>query len=163
MFKRAASRLTTSSRSQKAQLTGRPEKQERLEDNLLKLRAVLILIAASSGSKLTTACTLVGELKRKRLKSSIRSLYRWRRRYLAFGFAGIPRQKRNDAGCARRIGPDLFNRIVDAAARVKRYGDMAREFRKLRPGISRESFRTWIWKIRRQLKVVEMPRREGVR
>jgi hypothetical protein len=161
---RAASSLTTFPYGRNARLPGISAGEQALEGDLLKLRAVLILLGARHGFKVATARSLAGELRAIGLKASPRSIYFWRRRYLVFGFAGIRWRRRDDTGCPRRLGQETFARIVDAATRVKRYGDLACEFRKLRLGISRETFRTWIWRIRRQLKVVEMPpRRGGVR
>jgi hypothetical protein len=163
MTERTTSRLATSPRGRNVRVPGTSAGEQALTNNLLRLRAVLILLAASRGSKVATARAMAAELKAKCLKASPRSIYHWRDRYLRFGFAGILRRRRSDADCPRRFGAETIARLVDAATRVKRYGDLACEFRKLRLSICRESFRTWIWKIRRQLKVVEMPRREGVR
>jgi hypothetical protein len=163
MLERTTSRLATSPRGRNVQLSGTSAGEQALTNNLLRLRAVLILLAASRGSKAATARAMASELRAKYLKASPRSIYHWRSRYLRFGFGGIPRRRRADADCPRQFGAETLAQLVDAATRVKRYGDLAREFRKFRPGISRESFRVWIWKIRRQLRVVEMPRREGVR
>jgi hypothetical protein len=160
MPERPASRSITSSRSRNARLPGISAGDQALEDDLLKLRAVLILLAAAHGSKVAMARAMAAELRARRLKASPRSIYSWRRRYLVWGFAGIPRRRRNDAGCPRGFGQETFTRIVDAATRVRRHGDLAREFRKLRAGVSYGTFRVWVRRIRRQLKVVEMPRRE---
>lgn len=62
--------------------------------------------------------------------------------------------------CPHRFGWEILTGIVEAATRVKRYGDLVREFRKLRPGISYRSFCVWVRKVQRQLRVVEMPRRK---
>ena len=122
---------------------------------------MLILLAARHGFKVAMADTMAAELRAKGLKASPRSIYSWRRRYLVWGFAGIPRRRRNDADCPRGFGQELLNRIVDAATRVKRHGDLAREFRKLRAGVSYGTFCAWVQRTRRWTKVVEMPRREG--
>jgi len=160
MPERPASRSITSSRSRDARLPGISAGEQALTDDLLKLRAVLMLLAAGHGSKVSTARAMAAELRAKGLKASPRSVYFWRRRYLVWGFAGIPRRRRNDADCPRGFGQEVLARTVDAATRVERYGDLIREFRKLRAGISYASFRVWVQRIRRWTKVVEMPRRE---
>jgi hypothetical protein len=152
-----AGSLTTSVRARKCQLQGVSREEQALSDNLLKLRAVLVFLAARHGSKLTTARALVSELQAQGLKASHRSLYFWRLRYLRSGFAGIARRRRNDRGCPHAFGETTLARIVDAAMRVKRYGDVAREHRSLRLGIGYEGFRLWVRKIQRQLRVIEMP------
>ena len=151
--------LTTPTHRRKAQLTGISPEAQALNDNLLKLRAVLILLAARHGSKMATARATATELRAKRLKASMRSIYRWQSRYLRFGFAGIVRQRRSDMDCPHRFGWEILTGIVEAATRVRRYGDLVREFRKLRPGISYRSFCVWVRKTQRQLRVVEMPMR----
>jgi hypothetical protein len=155
----------TTSRTQqnppKAQFTGLSAEQQALTDNLLKLRGVLILLAAPRGSKATTARNVASELKAARGRGSTRALYHWRGRYLRSGFAGIARRRRNDRDCPRGFGYATLVRIVDAATRVKRYGDLAREFRNLHVAISDETFRQWVRRIQKQLRVIEMPVREG--
>lgn len=159
MPERPTSRLATSVSGRRALFAGISDVDERLQRNLLRLRAVLFLLGAVGGSKVTTARTLADELRARRSKASIRSLYRWRRSYLRFGFAGIARRRRDDAGCPRRLVLKAIPRIVDAATRVKRHGDLAREFRGLRTGVSSETFRLWVRRIQRQLRVVELPER----
>jgi hypothetical protein len=162
MLERATSRLATfprGLRARNAQLTGISATEQALNENLLKLRAVLILLAARHGSKMATARATATELRAKRLKASMRSIYRWQSRYLRFGFAGIVRRKRSDMDCPHRFGWEILTGIVEAATRVKRHGDLVREFRKLRPGISYRSFCVWVRKTQRQLRVVEMPMR----
>ncbi|MBZ5584245.1 MAG: hypothetical protein LAQ30_18930 [Acidobacteriia bacterium] len=149
--------METYERRRNARFTGVSAEDEKLQRNLLKLRAVLILLAARHGSKLATVRTLVSELRAKELRASNRSLYFWRLRYLRAGFAGIARRRRNDRGCPHTFGEATLHRIVEAAIRVKRNGDVAREYRRLRLGISYEVFRLWVRKIQRQLRVIEMP------
>jgi len=159
MPERPTSRLATLASCRKALFVGVSDVDDRLQRNLLRLRAVLFLLGAVGGSKVTTARTLADELRARRLKASIRSLYRWRNNYLRFGFAGIARRCRDDAGCPRRLGFEAIQRIVDAATRVKFHGDLTREFRGLRTGVSFETFRLWVRRIQRQLRVVELPER----
>ncbi|HEY9142113.1 MAG TPA: hypothetical protein VIN93_14545 [Bryobacteraceae bacterium] len=72
-----------------------------MPDNLLKLRAVLVLISAPWGAKKKTAADLSREFNRRRVKFSTRSLYNWQRRYICFGIAGLSRQRRSDRGFPR--------------------------------------------------------------
>jgi hypothetical protein len=120
-----------------------PRDPERLSSDLLRFRAVLLLLAAPRGSKVATARSLVIDLESKHLRASIRSLYHWRSRYLLSGVAGLDRQRRTDAGRpSPRTEPWLL-RIAEAAARVRRHGDLSREFRRLNPPFSYETFREW--------------------
>jgi hypothetical protein len=81
---------------------GVSDDQERLPGNLLKLRAVQVLLSTRHGSKGAIARVLSLELRAKGLKASLSSIYFWQRRYLCFGFDGLERRKRNDAGLPRR-------------------------------------------------------------
>jgi hypothetical protein len=140
-------------------VAGDPDTDTGLQCNLLKLRAVLLLLGATYGSKLMTARAVADELRSRRLKASERSVYSWRNRYLRFGFAGIVRQRRSDAGCPLKFRDETITGIVEAAVRVKFHGDMAREFRRLRAGISYGNFRLWVRRIQKQLRVIELPER----
>jgi hypothetical protein len=130
-----------------------------LNDNLLKLRAVLMLIAASRGQKAVTVAGLSMSLQNTGLKASVRSIYHWRRNYLRLGFAGIARQRRIDRGMPRGFGKDVMAQVVDAAVRVRWYGDIRREYLAFEREASYETFRTWVRRIQARLRVVEMPRR----
>jgi len=152
--------LTTSPHRRKAELTGISAQKRVFDDNLLKLRSVLILLAAQHGSKTETARTLTTELTAKGLKASVRSIFRWRGRYLRSGFAGIARRRRSDRGRPQGFGGETLALIVDASTRVRRHGDLSREFRNFQGLMSLETFRTWVRRIQRQLRIVEMPRRE---
>jgi hypothetical protein len=160
MPKSAKGCLETAPRLLSAQLAGISAEEMRLQRNLLKLRGVLILLSARHGSKVATARVLADELNAKRVKASPRSIYAWRNRYLRSGFAGIERRLRNDRDYPRGFGQETLTRIVEAATRVQRHGDMAREFRRYGFGISYETFRVWVRRIQRQLRVVEIPERE---
>lgn len=151
----------TSSRRRTPRLTGLARQEQQLQCNLLKLRAVLVFSSQAYGSKLKTARGIVAELEGRDLKASVRSLYHWRKRYLVYGFPGLERSRRSDRGLSHRFGQDALVRIVEAALRVERYGDIASEFRKLRAGISYTTFRFWVRKIQSQLRVVEFPERGG--
>jgi hypothetical protein len=130
-----------------------------LQRNLLKLRAALLLLGAAYGSRVKTARTLADELRRKGLMASERSVYHWRYRYLLFGFGGIERQRRSDAGCPLKFSGETVTSIVEAAVRVKSRGDIGREFRRLRAGIAYGTFRLWVRRIQQQLRVIELPGR----
>lgn len=161
MPERPMSCQATSRNQQEAHLASLSADQFKLNDNLFKLRGVLILLAAPRGTKATTARNVASELKAARGRGSTRALYHWRGRYLRSGFAGIARRRRNDRDCPRGFGYETLVRIVDAATRVRKYGDLAREFRNLHAAISDETFRTWVRRIQKQLRVIEMPVREG--
>jgi hypothetical protein len=79
-----------------------------------------------------------------------RSLRRWRLHYEIFGLDGLKRKRRVDAGLPRCGGAFLMAAIQDAAKRVQKVGDIAREYRSLR--ITRlmgyRSFAYWIRKER---------------
>jgi hypothetical protein len=95
-------------------------------------------------------------LRAKGLKASPRTLWNWRRRYLIYGFAGLVRQRRCDSGRPRTHG--LLVRIAEAALRVRRYGDVRREYLAgFRNEISYEQLRAWLRWV--QARVVVMPRR----
>jgi hypothetical protein len=151
----------TSPHHRNAELAGRSAQKATLGDNLLKLRAVLILLATQRGSKLEMAHTLTEKLRAKSLKASVRSLYFWRKNYLRSGFAGIARRRRSDRG-RPGFGAETLARIVDASTRVRRHGDLTREFRDggFQKSMSAETFRAWVRRIQRQLRVIEMPERE---
>jgi hypothetical protein len=157
------SSTTTSPHRRNADLTGLSGQEATLRDNLLKLRSVLILLAAHRGSKLEMARSLATELQAKSLKASVRSLYFWRGNYLRAGFAGIARRRRSDRSQPQCFSAEILARIVDIATRVRRHGDLSREFRSggFRDYMCFESFRTWIRAVQRQLRVAEMPTREG--
>jgi hypothetical protein len=116
---------------------------DNLSDDLLRLRAVLIFLAAPRGAKRQTAAALSRDLGRFGLKAGVRSIYRWRNRYLCDGFAGLARRRRSDYGCLHFDEETLVS-IIDYAARVRRSGDLRREYGRLRPPISYETFRTWV-------------------
>jgi len=101
-----------------------------LTDNLLRLRAVLILIDAPRGSKLATARALAAELKANGRRASFRSVYRWQERYLCHGFAGIARRRRVDSWDPRQLfgypvsvppHGSQRHRIRRSAARLQRF------------------------------------------
>jgi hypothetical protein len=149
---------TTSLHRRNSKLTGITAEEATFNDNLLKLRAVLLLLDAKRGAKMETARTVSRELQRRKLKASIRSLYFWRTNYLRSGFAGIARRRRSDYSRPQKFGAGIFARMVDAAMRVHLHGDLSREFRAGFQGqMTYETFRVWTRRIQRQLRVVEMP------
>lgn len=153
---------TTLAYLRNAESTGLSADSQGLNDNFLKLRAVLILRAAPHGSKTSTARTLAMELQGRNLKASFRSLYFWQKNYLRAGFAGIPRRRRSDRGRPQGFGAEILARIVDASTRVHRHGDLSREFRGggFHSSMTSETFRVWIRRIQRRLRIIEMPTRE---
>jgi hypothetical protein len=120
---------------------------DNLNDNLLKFRAVLILMAAPRGAKRATAATLSDELKRYGMKAAISSLYNWRRRYLGDGFAGIARRRRSDR-FRYHFSEDLLASIFEIAGR-RRVGNISREYSRLNPAVSYETFRMWVRRLQR--------------
>jgi transposase len=132
---------------------------EAVQRDLWKLRAALILLGAQRGSKLAAAHGCVAEFKATGLKVSIRSVYRWRDRYLQSGFAGIARKCRSDRGCPRQHAEEFLIRIIEAANRVRWHGDIRREFRRLKPAIGYEQFRTWIHRAQAWLRLNEAAKR----
>jgi len=131
-----------------------------LSDNLLKLRAVLLILAARHGCKLETAGRVVSEIKKRGVRASVRSVHRWRARYLRSGFAGIVRRRRNDRDCPRAFAGKMIPRVVDAALRVKRHGDGMREFRNLGAPFCYHTFLRWVRWIQKELHLTEIPREE---
>ena len=49
--------------------------------------------------------------------------------------------------------------IIEAAITVRRRGDVAREFRRLKPPFSYECFRLWVRRIRMGFRISEFPPR----
>jgi hypothetical protein len=84
-------------------LTGAPasHKGRKPCDNLLKLRAVLVLLSAPWGTKRKVSEDLSREFTRRGVKFSARALYEWREKYVCFGLAGLNRRSRNDRGTKR--------------------------------------------------------------
>jgi hypothetical protein len=155
-----ASDRTTSLHRRNIKLAALSADSKGLNSHLFKLRAVLILLAAPYGSKAETIRTVVAELREK-LKISSRSLRRWKTNYLRFGFAGIPRRRRNDSGHPQGFDAALLVSIADASKHVRRYGDLARAFRNgsFQNDMSQETFRVWIRRAQRQLRVAEISKR----
>ena len=163
MAQSPASLLTTSTdrrNARKARLSGSSMEERALSDNLLRLRAVLLVLAARHGCKLETARRVVAEIKTRGVRTSIRSVHRWRARYLRSGFAGIVRRRRSDRDCPRAFAGETIPRVIDAALRVKRHGDASREFRKLGAPFCYHTFLRWIRWVQRELHVIEIPERE---
>jgi hypothetical protein len=142
------------------QLPGLPSMDEVVNQDLMKLRAVLILSGTPRGLKVPTARQLAAELRKRRVKSSQRSLFHWQERYLRDGFAGIARRRRSDFGQPRQISEEILLKIVKAAARVRFSGDIRREYRQLAPPICYETFRNWVRRLQGSFGVIEMPVRE---
>ena len=144
-------RRAVTKRASLALLTAAPELDEHFRCDLAKLRVVLILLGARRGAKVATARTCIAQFKRAGLQFSLRSAFRWRRQYLSFGFQGIARKRRSDHGRAH-FGEDVLLSFIDAAARVRRQGDIAREFRRLKPTVSYETFRSWLRRLQTQIR-----------
>ena len=140
-------------------LPGLSVADEALQRDLWKLRAALILLGAARGTKLAAAAGCISEYKARGLKVSLRSIYHWRDRYLQSGFAGIARKGRSDRGYPRQRGEEFLVGVIEAANRVRRHGDICREFRRLKPSISYEQFRMWIHRAQAWLRLNEGPKR----
>lgn len=147
-----------SQRGRVTRLPGLPAADEALQRDLWKLRAALILLGAARGAKLAAARGCISEFKSKGLKVSLRSLYRWRDRYLQSGFEGITRKGRSDRGRPRQHGEEFLTGIIEAANRVSWHGDISREFRRMKPSISYEAFRVWIHRAQAWLRLNEAPK-----
>jgi hypothetical protein len=137
----------------KSRTTDPSAEVEALEAGLLKMRAVLVILHSRHGTKLKRVQALVRELQRKGLGASQRTVYRWRRRYLIYGFGGLVRQRRSDCGRPRAQG--LMVRIAEAALRARNHGDIRREYAAFQSDLSYESFRNWLRLM--QQRVTEMP------
>ena len=120
----------------------------------LKFRAVVVLLTTPHGHRKAVVATLREELAARGFKVSVGSIYNWRHRVLCRGVAGLVRQLRGDKGRLRRRA--ALPLIADAATRVRRSGDIAREFRRLRPGVSRETFRRWVRTLQQHMDVIEI-------
>ena len=138
-------------------LTGISRDDSTLNDNLLRLRAVLILIDAPRGSKLATARALAAELKANGRRPSLRSVQRWQERYLIYGFAGIARRSRSDRWDPSQLFGYPVN-VIDCAARVLHSGDTRREYRRVKPSVCYETFRKWIRRVQAELRAPDVPK-----
>ena len=123
-----------------------PFKMEIPQQELDRIRAVLLLIEAPYSSKALTVEALVSEFAGRGHRISPRTIYRWRSRYLTFGFPGLRRKQRSDRGSSR-FDHGVQELIVAAAHRARRRGDIARLYRQVSPPISYESFRCWLRKL----------------
>jgi hypothetical protein len=140
-------------------LKGLPTEGEALESDLLKLRAVLILLQALHGAKVQRALLLVRELQAAGVHAALRTLYNWRRSYLIYGFAGLVKHARSDRGRPRQFGQDVLVRISEVAIRIQHRGDLRREYSAFRDCMSFTTFTYWIkWA---RARVVEFPRGEA--
>jgi hypothetical protein len=144
----------------KTRLTGLSAAAEGIEKPLLKMRAVLIFLQTLHGSKRQMACRLVGELRAKGVRAAARTLYRWRRQYLVSGIGGLTPRFRSDRGKPRNFDQGVLIRISDAALRIRKPGDIRREYQGFSDIMSCGSFRRWVRWI--QARVVEIPRREEI-
>lgn len=124
-----------------------PPEDRELEHAFLRLRAVLVMISTAHGGKGAAAANCTQALQDRGIPCSPRTLGRWCWLYKRRGFAGLSRQRRADAGRPRRISGDVFLSLVNAAARLRRPGDLTREFRKLQPGTI--PYRTFVFWVRR--------------
>jgi hypothetical protein len=146
-------------RRRAASLSGNFSDDQVLRQDLLKLRAVVFLLSVPHGAKSAAIAGVMSALAEKGVPASRGSLYRWRSLYLRSGFAGIIRKDRRDKGRPRKSMAEVLPCIVDAATRVHRTGDIAREFRKIRPKASYEAFRRWVRTFQKQIGVLEIPPR----
>jgi hypothetical protein len=142
------------SKSLIAQSTGTGNVDDALRRNLLKFRAVIVLITTPYGEREAVVAALRAELAVAGIGASVGSIYNWRQRVLYRGVAGLARGVRGDKGNLRQRA--ALPLIVEAATRVRRFGDLAREFRKLQPGISYETWRRWIRTLQRHVGVTEI-------
>jgi hypothetical protein len=127
-----------------------PSQGRALDRDIFRLRAVLLLLRAPHGSKAAVAEACVGELRSLGFRASTRALYFWRDRFLYAGFSGLQRRARRDRGIPRKLNEEVFQGIVAAAGRIRRVGDIRREYRRLQPPLSYEGFRWWLRRFRQR-------------
>ena len=107
----------------------------------IKLRLVIRLRTTPFGKKLPLARRLAGECGR-----SLRTVLSWQTAYKQLGYRGLD-HRRADCGLCRLYGDAELPRVVEAAVRVRHYGDLRREWRSLALPGSYETFRYWVRKI----------------
>jgi hypothetical protein len=90
----------------------------------LRFRVCLRLLTAPHGAKEQVARRLAAELGR-----GVRTLFRWQRQYKEFGSEGLDRRRRADKGSSHLYGPNEISRVAQAAWRIRRRGDLTREWR----------------------------------
>lgn len=108
----------------------------------LKLRIAFRMLSAPYGSRVAMARQLAADSGR-----SIRSMYRWRNRFQKGGYAALDRP-RSDAGRPRVYSEDQLRAVVEVALDT-RQGSICAQFRALNLPGSSETFRRWIWRVRR--------------
>ncbi len=113
---------------------------DKVNGNLLKLRAVLLLLAAPRGAKRAMAANLS-----RKLNTSPRTLYHWQARFLCDGLVGIERRRRSDSGFCRLDERSIEAIIAFAANRG--HGSIRGEYSRLRLPICYEAFRLWVRKV----------------
>jgi hypothetical protein len=150
MAKSSAGRVTTS----RCRVKTFPGDGEGLSGDRMKLRAVLLLLSAPRGAKVATARNIVRDFKAQHWRASLRTLYRWRRRYLLAGFAGIARKGRSDRGLPSPRIEAWLQRIAETSIRVRRRGDLWREYRQLCPPFAYRTFRFWALRLAGGLPVI---------
>jgi hypothetical protein len=146
MAERSAARSETSSSRRSGRVRIICSRDERLlTEHLLRLRAVVVLSSAPWGTRRETAARLMRDLRTHGLKAARRTLYHWQQRYRRGGFEALVRRRRSGCGRARNEG--ILASFIESAGRVRRFGDCSREYRRLEPPVSYETFRCWIRRI----------------
>src|SRR5271157_4059112 len=87
--------------------------------DLFRLRAVLLILRAPHGAKLQTMERVVLEFRGLGFRCSLRSLHRWRRRFLCDGLAGLARRRRSDFGFVRALGRRAVAALPTRPARAE--------------------------------------------
>jgi transposase len=119
-------------------------------------RIVNAAMAAPRGRRVQTVRSLA-----KRFHVAFRTVYSWRSKYLKAGLVGLLRMRRSDRGKPRKGGGlTLLAAAAEAALRIRRTGDLAREWRASSLPVSYETFRTWVHELQRRFKFTA-PRKPG--
>jgi transposase len=131
---------------------------EELKECLRRFRIVNSAMTAPRGKRVQAIRGLS-----KRFHCAFRTIYNWRSAYLKAGFAGLLRKHRSDRGKPRKAGLSLLAAVAEAATRIQRSGDIAREWRASGLPVSFETWRTWLHEVQRRLRitVVSRPGEEG--
>jgi len=108
----------------------------------LKLRAVTRLLTTPRGRKTGVAQQLASECGR-----SVRAVFDWQRQFRRWGYAGLA-HARADKGVPRVYSASEFERVIQAAGRIRWHGDIRREWRSLKLPGSYQQFRRWVRQLR---------------
>ncbi len=112
----------------------------------MKFKAVIRLAATLHGRKVAEADRLAQECGRSRS-----TVLQWQTAFKRHGEAGLL-HCRADRGLPRVYSDEQFQMVIQAAARLRRWDSIAKEYRKLKaqglPGC-KETFRAWIRRLQK--------------